>query len=350
MLAKNPQGSVETRRAGKRASALDTATVLDAPRPDWAPLWRAPFYCYSESYIPSAEIWVEALCGTVNNIASSWSSQFDKHESPKLNQVELREWSIQQSKDPEIVVTALGLRTYIKPGWIAVYPEYAEGFDVDFDVDDWLIAGWSSGILKDPDWDNVCPAQQLAAAWHRRLLTGLFQYWKSNFVSALESGAALIMVRKNKILAPFERVTLDQWQLFKLDDEPRAEEETKMWYDPRQPYWSRKAVVSTATGPTGERLFAIHIAPGFVDPDSGDHGHAPEEKCLQWLMELLRDYPVRPPSPLGHLAKKAVSIFPGLSRRGFQRCYFMCCQQTGNRNWSRPGAPIKSAQKSSHKN
>jgi hypothetical protein len=56
--------------------------------------------------------------------------------------------------------------------------------------------------LKDPDWDNVYPAQQLAAAWHRRLLTGLFQYWKSNFVSALESGAALIMARKNKILAP----------------------------------------------------------------------------------------------------------------------------------------------------
>ena len=179
MLAKNPQGSVETRRAGKRASALDTATVIDAPRPDWAPLWRAPFYCYSESYIPSAEIWVEALCGTVNNIASSWSGQFDKHELPKLNQVELREWSIQQSKDPEIVVTARGLRTYIKPGWIAVYPEYAEGFDVDFDVDDWLIAGWSSGILKDPDWDNLSPVQQLAAAWHRRLLTGLFQYWKS---------------------------------------------------------------------------------------------------------------------------------------------------------------------------
>ena len=85
-------------------------------------------------------------------------------------------------------------RTYIKPGWIAVYPEYAEGFDVDFDVDDWLIAGWSSGILKDPDWDNLSPVQQLAAAWHRRLLSGLFQYWKSNFVSALESGAALLNV------------------------------------------------------------------------------------------------------------------------------------------------------------
>src|ERR1700730_13184937 len=44
----------------------------------------------------------------------------------------------------------------------------------------------------------------------------------------------------------------------------------------------------------------------------------------------------RPPKSLPLLAKDAISKFPGLTERGFQRRYFSARTQTGNIHWSRP--------------
>ena len=104
--------------------------------------------------------------------------------------------------------------------------------------------------------------------------------------------------------------------------------------------------MSTATGLAGERLFAIYIAPGIVGIESGDREDDAEEKCLHWMAQLLQEFPDRAPKPLKTLAEEAISRFPGLSKRGFERCYVGAQLQTGNRNWSRPGAPSKSPQKS----
>jgi len=155
------------------------------------------------------------------------------------------------------------------------------------------------------------------------------------------------MARKNSVLAPFEHVTWDQWQYFTLHNDEENDNSLPVktvWHDPRDPYRSAaRTSPSTATGPTGEHLYAIHLAPGVKRRNS------PEDECLRWLLQLLRDYPERPPQPLPNLAKEAVSKFPGLSERGFRHCRLSAQTETGNWNWSRPGAPSKSPQKSSHK-
>ena len=98
------------------------------------------------------------------------------------------------------------------------------------------------------------------------------------------------MARKNSVLAPFERVTRDQWQFFRLDNP--SEEPPEKWHDPRAPVGLRDSPSPcTATGPTGERLFAIYVAPGI----SQNVGLASEHKCQIWVRELLRDYPDRAP-------------------------------------------------------
>src|SRR5262249_24319334 len=95
--------------------------------------------------------------------------------------------------------------------------------------------------------------------------------------------------------------------------------------------------MATATGPTGERLYAIYVAPRV---------QTPEEKCLQWLLGLLHEFPGSAPKPLDALAKEAQSKFAGMPVRGFRRCLSYAQKQSGNRNWSRSGRP-KSHQKSS---
>jgi hypothetical protein len=237
----------------------------------------------------------------------------------------------------------MGIATDISPGSIYVYPDQEEWYR-------WTVEGSSAEILNHPEWDQIPPDERLAAQWHRRLLADLFYSWHSNFVEAVRTGAAHIMARKKSVLAPFERVTWDQWQFFRLDevdDRPPAEMYDPLngsgrWHDPRG--WSGHAP-STATGPSGERLYSIYVAPGL----ERKKGLTAEQKCRQWLLGLMRDYPHRPPEPRGRLAEQATLKFPGLSKRGFERCYFSARVQTGNANWSRPGAPSKSPQESPQK-
>jgi hypothetical protein len=251
----------------------------------------------------------------------------------------------------EAWIRAAGFTTIISPGSVYVYP----GDRVDWDG--WVIGGWSNRILEDSEWDEIPTDDRIAAQWHRQLLDRLFSSWGSSFVKAVESGSAQIMARKNTVLAPFELVTWDQWQFFTLDNsedppsyDPRhfslPTKGSKIWYDPRPLWYERtKRLSCTATGPAGERLYAIYIAPGVIGAESGDREDDPEEKCLYWMEQLLREFPGRAPKPLRSLAEEAISRFPGLSKRGFERCYIIACQQTGNRNWSNGGRP-KSPQKS----
>jgi hypothetical protein len=158
-------------------------------------------------------------------------------------------------------------------------------------------------------------------------------------------GAANIMARKNTVLAPFERISWDQWRYFELDDELGMHRlQDQRWGDPR----SVSSTGWTATGPAGEKLYEIHIAPGVVtiQPSDRNRENEPEEKCLQWLAELIHDYPDRPPKPRDSLAQEAISKFAGLTTNGFLRCFTRAQALTGNQNWSRPGRFPKSPQKS----
>src|SRR5947207_1071493 len=81
-----------------------------------------------------------------------------------------------------------------------------------------------------------------------------------NFARSFHSGALHMMARKNSILAPFERVTPDQWHFFKHDydewHEPKMPDELS-WHDPRYMawWWQDRISSASATGPAGERLF-----------------------------------------------------------------------------------------------
>jgi hypothetical protein len=166
----------------------------------------------------------------------------------------------------------------------------------------------------------------------------LFWSWERNFAQAIESGAAHIMARKGSVLAPFERVTWNQWQYFQVSPVPRKKGK---WGDPAIPDWSRHNLISTALGPTDERLYEIHIAPAV---NTVRH-RSPEENCLEWLTDLIRDYPDRQPKRRDLLAQEAVSKFPGLTRNRFLLCLALAQEQTGNHNWSLPGR-LKLPQKS----
>src|SRR5215208_665690 len=180
-------------------------------------------------------------------------------------------------------------------------------------------------MLREKRWRAVEPPDQRGAVWHWRLLSHLFISWRLEFVEALRSGAAYLMARKSSVLAPYERIAWDQWQFFTLDDDV-PQSTSKVWHDPREPFWSR-ILPSSATAGGGERLYSIYVAPGRkLDAKSVITA---EDKCLQWLLELLRDSPERPPSPLESLAGEATKMFLGLSKSGFRRCVFKLQAETG---------------------
>lgn len=337
--------------APRRSKSSDLAAAppaaTDEPTADWKPLWCAPFYCFAEGYICSVEAWKDAVYAEVQRITSSYHIGAPNKSYPELIGLAPPEWVLERStKDHSAWISALGITMDIMPGCIFIF--YSGRLD-DATLGGWLIGGSSDDILQDQDWDEVAPDKKMGAQWHRWLLEGLFLAWKRNFVAAVESGSVFIMARKNSVFALFERITWEQWQFFTLDDD---EERTlpikkQAWHDPGLPtYVPKSKKCSAATGPAGERTFSIHVAPTaanrLIRPID------PEEKCLQWVLELMRDFPDRPPVPLPRLAEEASSKF-GVTKRGFERCYFAARVKTDNRNWSRPGAPAKFPHESQQK-
>jgi hypothetical protein len=317
--------------AAKTKSGPDA--IISEPRADWQPLWLAPFFCASDGLMHSTETWQEVFYDEVRKIASILPPEFGHNLGPTAP-----EWSFERAKDGlSIFIGAMGVETQITPGsvWVSL-----ENLRPD-DFPEWLHSAYSNGILNRSDWDDVPENQRLAVRWHRALVRMLIGSLGGNLKKSFLSGAVHIMARKNSVLAPFERVTADQWYFFKLDDD-KDNSPSKIWYDPRNDGMQ----LSTATGPAGERLYAIYVAPGVKRDDN----LTVEEECRQWLRDLMRDYPNRPPVTLERLAEEAVSKFPGLSKRGFFRCFSYVQEDTKNRNWSRAGAPKKSRQKSPRNN
>jgi hypothetical protein len=362
MLTKNPdsgQVSAAVKGASRKrvlGSSAPATEIINEPKPDWVPPWKAPFYCFSDSYIRSAGEWADALQAKVQKTIESdlWIDALKADtrkilEAEGIMEAEYRsglggEWSFDRATEaPGAWITAMGIQTHIEPGTVSVMPG-----DVNstFDFDRWLIVGRSNEMLTYGEWDKGCGFyeilldQKIAARWHRRLLGHLFWAWEHSYAQAIESGTAHIMARKHSVLAPFDRITWHQWQYFRLDEElPKPPKDPK-WGDPRPLLdWRRSARPWTALGPGDEKLYDIHIAPGVDGSKSNDRNREddPEEKCLQWLTELVHDYPDRPPKPRDLLAQEAVSKFPGLALNGFLRSFARVRALTQNQNWSRPG-------------
>jgi hypothetical protein len=257
-----------------------------------------------------------------------------------------------QLKDWEARIMAEGFYTYLAANgpWVATFffPNKNNSISLGGDPDE---------FLQSEVWNEI-PRQHFSAAeWHWSLLKVVLTDLRRDFGKALNTGSAHIMARKNTVLAPFERVTSDQWLYFKLDEPepvtPKWEDQHSKWaqqrlaplrwLDPRSCGWEEKRYTSsTATGPSGEKLYAIHVAPGLGRAESGKLSS--EQKCTQWLVESMTAFPERSPKPLKALIEEAVSICPGLSERGFGRALFSARIQTGNLKWITSGRPRKSPQ------
>jgi hypothetical protein len=391
MLTKNQdagQASADVRRPPRKGARVRSSAavieIINEPKPNWVLLLNAPFYCFSGRYIPSAQEWADAFQAEVRKITQSdefkdglrkairdvlkarGMEQYSGPDTP-LELLGYRfppvEWSFKSSTNedekPHAYITAMDVQTQIWPGSVFVTP-WHETHNI-INLGEWLIGGTSNEILSDQEWnealripsehededgfvvgyEEISRDQKIAAEWHRQLLKRLFWSWERNFAQALESGAAHIMARKGSVLAPFERITWNQWQYFRLEQLAPPQEK---WGDPKLRSWERDDLPSTACGPTDERLYEIHIAPG-VNKGDRSRKNDPEKKCLQWLVELIHDYPDRQPKRRDLLAQEAVSKFPRLTLNRFLRCWTLAQEQTQNHNWSQAGR-LKSRQNS----
>jgi hypothetical protein len=90
MLTKNPNAdhaSANVKRAARRqtpAPALPAA--IHEPKANWAPLWQAPFYCFSNRYIDSPGLWAHAFDAKIQQHTSFRS---DRPRAPDPDYPEL---------------------------------------------------------------------------------------------------------------------------------------------------------------------------------------------------------------------------------------------------------------------
>jgi hypothetical protein len=305
------------------------AEAIHEPPSDWVRLDHAPYYCFREGFVMSSEAWKLAVKSELEEIVGSsrfkstetWSFDLCNGDLPFNWQVRMR---------------SAGISTVIWPGAAYVKPA---------DSDHWSIlcsgaSMWASpGRAVPQSWDDELArcrtlAEGESAIEHGRVLMMMSYYWRSYFLTVLESGRLRIMARRNSVLAPFEPVTLDQWAFFKLD-EP-SEKPPANWFDPREvTLFKRQFSDCAATGPAGERIFAICVAPGFGSADS----QPLEQKCQLWIRGLVRDSPDRAPKSKALLFDEAADMFPGLAKKTIEHIMLTILAQTGHLDWLRAGRP-----------
>jgi hypothetical protein len=345
----------------RRVTPQSSQEAIHEPSSDWVPLDRAPYYCYPEGLVTSSQAWklalkteVERQCPPDRESEEPWSFVAESDELEFLGDWDLR-------------IHAGGIMTTIWPGGAYVKPGFGDwviecsastmwGRSKDVleasewqesslfgDVNNPLVASGSDRELME-DIGSMVKAEHKARIRHRSMLFRLFYSWRNSFWLGVRSGAFHIMARKNSVLAPFERVTNDQWQFFRLD-EP-SDTPLNKWHDHRDPAGLRDTPSAcAATGPAGERLFAIYVAPGI----SQNVGLASDaDKCQMWVRELLRNYPERAPKAKDTLLNEAATLFPGLTKKAIEHIVLKSAVDARPRRWFRAGRPpSKSPRKSS---
>lgn len=296
-----------------RPAVGSRAPNLDEPAADWVPLRLAPFYCSDDGFVSNSS-WIEAVTTEIKKILEVMGGEDHPLEQPP---------TITSDRDGSrrVSVDSIGITTsWYCDGSIVVYP--------NSEPESWAIGGLNVKALLDRDnWLCIAQHQRKAADWHYRLIGLLFSICHERFQTMFRSGAIHMMARKGCVFSPFERVTWDQWQVFKLDEE-----------SPKNSVWHERlpGTPASATAPDGAHLYSIYLAAGVSAEQSA---LTPEEKCTQWVLGFLREFIDRPPDPLHILSARAVAKFEGLSERGFVRSYRHAQVLSGNYNWSTPGRP-----------
>ena len=315
----------------RAASASLATAAIQQPHDDWAPLLYAPFYYGSSGYLRTLDEWQHHL-----------DSEVKKSSSSTTQSRRISKWSLKTYETTErvAVVTAGGISTMIySTGLINVFGPSRS--DQDCSPDFQFPVTNPDYALDEEGWGKFPSKLQSAANWHQQVVFGILCSFQFGFGAAVMSGAAHIMARKNTVLAPFERVTWDQWQGFKLDpNQTQPATWNCPWYDPRRTFLDELVPLSSATGPVGEKLFSIHIAPSMNRnlSDLKLRQLTTTQECLHWLIDYMRRFPDRQPKPLKHLFKEAKSRFPDLTERGFRvRIMSEAERRTRIMTWREPG-------------
>jgi hypothetical protein len=64
-----------------------------------------------------------------------------------------------------------------------------------------------------------------------------------------------------------------------------------------------------------------------------------ESNCRKWLADQMRASPLEKPKPKSTFRDEALSLFPKLGKRAFDRAWDSAIKETRAVNWSNPGAP-----------
>jgi hypothetical protein len=315
------KGKSQPAHAARRPNA---SSAIESPLADWAPLNVAPFLCTrSSGYVPLSR-------------SGEWQKAMQADIEPIIDELKLPpsgKWSSWASKDGSgIFINAMDFELFISPRGLTLSRKGFSGH--------WLFVGFNDDSLKKALKDNLhFPQYADAIHWHWKLANSISILWSNSFADNLVSGAIYLMARKNTVFAPFERITWDQWQYFSLDkDETRTAKLEDAFHDAR-PLWWHPARFNSATGPAGERLFAIHIAPGVVTKsrDRQDKAKA-EEQCLRLLRQRAQIYPKEKGREL--VFEAAQKEIPHLTWRGFMRCVGWIKVQLGeDSEWLSVGRP-----------
>jgi hypothetical protein len=251
-------------------AAPPALSPINQPLDDWASLDEAPFYCFSQRYIHSDKRWKEAFVQEFLKIKKSKLIAQD----PEFAAASRSEWVINKKRRPfSVELQAMGVSSFIMPvGAYVCVTGSAPGTFL-------LTIRWGPNLHNAADWDAFPSPYQVGALEHRKVLCDLVSTWLYNFKRALKLGSAVIMARKGSVLAQFEQITWDQWQFFNLDDP--IESQMTAWYDPRD-----HKVPLTATGPSGERLYGIYVAPGHIGAES--EADRPEAMAIAIAARLSR--------------------------------------------------------------
>jgi hypothetical protein len=367
----NPQSVAAIKQARKRkltaAADAPVPREISEPEADWVPLGLAPFRYLSGRYIRSAEEWLKAVEAVVWGRAEALVKRLEKKwREVEAIEAEAENWRKFLPEDGGVFDASAeeAWKCYWRAHKAREAVETAERISaVQWSVigDDWRALITAGEILTNVNaktahllvspiakttpfigvdltndrvgaeagWCSLANIDAPAADWHRGLASHFYFNLEVGLERAIASGAAHIMARKNSPLAPFDRVFSDQWHFFSLDKD-KAGFSFAGAYSP-----------NSATGPQGEKLYAIHVAPGEHSSDD------PKRQCEEWLVQLMRQSLDRSPKPLEALAEDAVERYRGLSKRAFRKCLDAAQARTGNQRWSDPGAPKKSRHKKS---
>ena len=321
-------------------------TTIETPQSNRVPYWRALFYATPDGhFLTDNSKWEAALRAEVSEYANKMRAALDPGanpvSSPKPWKAEITAGGITTHIEPERGVVAMRLTgsdenisrqfidyistsvavlrffigetppdkkvveapSSILPTLAELLPEKTMRTEVNRAVE---VARASPLISSDPKIPlamisrdtaetlaKKADAWQAALVWHTKFLAQFDEGRRRGLRLAIRSGAAQVWAKRDVFANP-EPVPGDVWELFHLDASAPAN--GRMWSDPRVKVLHSKTEFDSATGPAGERLFSIHIAPGQpqVSVKQEDGCDTEANRIFRWMFDYVANQPTLP--------------------------------------------------------